>query len=329
MVKKITPEKNIQGLIIFKHKKSSRKKKTNKYLLEKKSREDKITIINSLTNQGIYYRYSILLNNNSSVAITDISITILYPKILKLTRSYPPTLKCSFSVEEDQDEVSNINIHLKGLKNRSSEQFYLHFTSSAKLGGGELITLFKYVNNEGKKREIKSQSIRIQIYDLKIKPKIISHSMVREFSQIPGMKRTLISLGIGTNKQLNLKKIFDILEKLIISFNFQLITKDKEKGILWFFGSELKSNNDLLALIKIGPNIIEIIAYSINPIILYRFITLFYKDLKDRLLENKIIKPNLKIFELLCINCGENLPYFPKKGELITCIKCSNKQLVW
>jgi hypothetical protein len=329
MAKKSSTQKKIQGLVIFKHKERPKKKKADKYVVEQINKEDKITITNRLTVLGNQFRYSILINNEKSVPITDINIKILYPRNLKFAGSYPLTLNVSCPIEENQNNEGILDLNLTEIKGKNLKQLHFHFIPSTTRGADDYITFLKYINNKGKEREIKSQSIKIKIDDLKISPKIISHSRIREISQIPGMKRALISLGIGTKKNLNLKKVFDIFESLITSYNFQFITKDKEKGILWFYGSETKSNNDILGFSKIGHNIIEVMAYSINPIVLALFLFSFNIKVIDQLKNNKIIKSNMKLIPLECINCGENLPYFPKMGESITCIKCSYEQLVW
>jgi hypothetical protein len=329
MAKKSRFQKGIQGLVIFRDNEGPKKKITDNFFAEKTNKEDNIKIINNITTQGIYYRYAIILNNENSKPISDINIIVFYPEFLEFSGFYPSTLNMSSSIEDDQAKKNTLNLNLKGLKGESSVKIFLHFTPSTQLAIGEFKTSLKYTNNKGKEREINSHSIKIQIDDIIITPKIISHSQIREFSQIPDMKRTLVSLGIGTAKKLNLKKLFDVFENLVLSYNFQFITKDREKGIIWFFGSESKSSNDILALSKIGTYIIEIIAYSKNPIILGLFLSSFIKNLKEQLSVNKIIKSNMKIIELECANCGENLPYFPKKGEFITCIKCSYKQIVW
>ncbi|MHA2281751.1 MAG: hypothetical protein ACXAC5_12975 [Promethearchaeota archaeon] len=329
MAKKSSSHKDIQGLLVFKPKEGFRKKKIDKYLVEKNNEEDKITIINSFTTQGINYRYSISLNNESSTSIVDLDIKVFYPEFLNYARSYPMNLRVSSLIEENEDNKKSVNINLEELKGKTSDQFYLHFTPSTQLSSGEFRTILKYKNNKGKEGKINTNSINIQIDKMIITPKIISHSGIREFSRIPGTKRALISLGIGTSKKLKFKKIFDVFENLIQSYNFQFITKDKEKGMLWFFGYESESNNDLLALSKIGFNNIEIIAYSKNPVLLGLFLFSIYKNLKEQFVMNKVIKPKVKLFELECLNCGYNLPYFPKKGESITCFTCSYKQIVW
>ena len=126
-----------------------------------------------------------------------------------------------------------------------------------------------------------------------------------------------------------ISQILNIIESIVISYNFQFITKDIDKGILWFFGSDLKSNNDILALSKFGSDVIEIIAYSTNPIILILFLSSFKKQIEVQFSKNKIIRSNAKLMKLECAKCGDNLHYFPKMGEPIICIKCSYEQLVW
>ncbi|MFW9825237.1 MAG: hypothetical protein ACFFE4_20010, partial [Candidatus Thorarchaeota archaeon] len=209
------------------------------------------------------------------------------------------------------------------------KHIYLHFTPTSKLAIGEFNTVLSYKNNRGIERTIKSNSISIELNDIAIMPKIISHSRITQFSKIPGMRRTLLSLGIATKKKLNSKKIYDIFKNIILTYNFQLITQDREKGNLWFFGTETNSSNDLFAISKIGTNFIEIIAHSIDPVILGQFLFSIDKELREKLSINKIIKPNMKLLRLECINCGNHLPYFPKKDESIKCIMCSSKQVVW
>ncbi|MHA1985181.1 MAG: hypothetical protein ACW98D_00950 [Promethearchaeota archaeon] len=329
MAKKSRSQEDIQGLLIFTHKERPKKKKPDKYIVEKSNKEEKITTINSLTTQGVHYRYTIILNNEKSASITNINIKVSYPAFLTYTGSYPLPLIISSQFEDNSDKINIINLILKGLKAGSSLQIYLHFTPSTQLGNGEFETFLKFNNNKGKEKKINSNPIPIQIDNILITPKIISHARIREFSQITGMKRAVLSLGIGTKKKLNYNKIYDIFENLILSYNFQLITKDKEKGILWVFGSELNSNSDIFAICKIGSKIIEIIAHSINPVVLGSFLFSLDKKLRKQLLINKIIKPNVKIFDLECINCGAYLPYFPKRSESITCMICSHKQIVW
>ncbi|MFX0028368.1 MAG: hypothetical protein ACFE8B_04115, partial [Candidatus Hermodarchaeota archaeon] len=248
MAKKSSTQKNIKGLVIFKHKESPKKIKADKYLVEQINKEDKIKITSSLTVQGSNYRYSIIINNEKSEPITDINVKILYPRDLEFVGSYPLSLIVSHPFEKNHKNSSILNFNLTRINGENLEELHFHFKPSTKLSVEEFITFGKYINNKGKRKEIRSQSIKIKIEDLKITPKIISHSQIREISLIHGMKRTLISLGIGTKKNLNLKKIIDLFESLILSYNFQFITKDKEKGILWFFGSESNSNDDILAL---------------------------------------------------------------------------------
>jgi hypothetical protein len=329
MAKKSSSQGIIKGLEIFKHKEKPKKKKTDKYSVEKIQKEDKFKIINSLSAHGIHYRYSILLHNENSATITDINIRVLYPEFLEYTGSFPINLIVSSQIANKQEKINNLNLSLKELKGNNSQQMYIHFTPSNQVAAGEFKMLLNYKNDKGKARKIKTNAITIQIEDIVITPKIISHSRIRDFSKIPGMKRALVSLGIGTKKKSVSKKIYDIFERLILSYNFQLITKDRERGILWFFGSESNSSNDIFAISKIGLNIIEIIGHSKDPVLLCQFFFSIERNLNDLLLKNKVIKPNMKIFDLECINCGSHLPYFPKKRESITCTICSYKQFVW
>jgi hypothetical protein len=329
MAKKGRSQEKIHGFVVFKHKERPKKKKTDKYFVEKIQKEDNFKIINSLSAHGIHYRYSIVLQNDKSTSIKDLKIRISYPDFLEYAGSFPLELIVSSCITDKQDKISNLNLNLKRLKGNNTQQIHIHFTPSSQLAIGELKTLLNYKNNKGKERRINTNPIIIQINDIIITPKIISHSRIRDFSKIPNMKRALLILGIGTNKKSFPKKIYDIFESLILSYNFQLITKDKERGILWFFGYESKFDKDIFAISKIGSNFIEIIAHSKDPVLLGLFFFSIKKNLLRQLLIKKTIKPNVKIFSLECLNCGSHLPYFPKKGENITCTTCSFEQIVW
>ncbi|MFX1457271.1 MAG: hypothetical protein ACFFDB_18040 [Promethearchaeota archaeon] len=329
MAKKSSPKKELHELVVFKHKDKPRELITDRYQVEKIQNEDKIKILNSFSTLGIHFRYSILINNENSTTISDIKIDISYPNFLEYSGSYPQTVSVFYQIESDQDRMNTVTLKLERLTGNSEEHIYLHFTPTSQLAIGEFNTVLSYKNNRGKKREIKSDSISIELNDIAIMPKIISHSRITQFSKIPGMKRALLSLGIGTKKKLNSKKIYDIFEDIILTYNFQLITKDREKGNLWFFGTETKSSNDLFAISKIGSNFIELIAHSTDPVVLGQFLFSIDKELREKLSINKIIKPSMKLLRLECINCGTHLPYFPKKGESIKCMICSYEQVVW
>ena len=127
-------------------------------------------------------------------------------------------------------------------------------------------------------------------------------------------------LGVNNIKDFDLIKFFDVLEELFHFRNFQLITKDKDKGILWFFGNEIRSGYDILVLTKIRINMIEIMILSKDPIYFVPFFFTIIQNLKEQL---------QKFVNLECINCGSILPYFPKKEETIVCNKCYHKQIFW
>ncbi|MHA2088779.1 MAG: hypothetical protein ACW972_10910, partial [Promethearchaeota archaeon] len=209
MAKKNRSQKNFQGLIIFKHKDKPKKEIYDRYSVEKTHKAEKFQIINQFSTQGIHYRYSILLNNKNSVPIKDIDIQITFPEFFKYTEFYPKTLNISPQIEGEKEKI---NLNIKRLESNSSEQIYLHFTPSPQLATGEFKTSINYINNKKKRIKINLNSITIESDDIAIVPKIISHSRIREFSKIPGMKRAVISLGIGTKRKLNFKKIYDIFE---------------------------------------------------------------------------------------------------------------------
>ena len=329
MGKKRKIQNNRQGPVIFKRKKAYPSKKTDKYTVEKTNKEDKIKFVNNLRPQANRYTYSITLNNNGSSPISEVKIKVISPKFLSYLGGFPLTINILPFIEEDEEEVKNIEIALGELKEKSSKEIHLQFTPYISPATGEFKTIITYVNNKGKLKILKSKPIEIQIDKMILTPKIIPSSQIREFSQSPGTMRVLMSFGIGISKKINLNKFFDTIEHLFQFLNLRLITKDKKRGILWFCGTDMQSRSDILTLSKIGSNQIEIIVFSKNPIILASFLFSFTKILKEQLSMKKTLKSKIKIFELVCINCGAILSYFPRKGESITCNTCNYEQIVW
>jgi hypothetical protein len=319
--------KRIQGPIIFE--KPIPLKKTDNYTVEKNNKEDKIKFSNNLRPQANRYTYSINLNNDSSSPISKVMFKIISPKFLKYLGYFPLTINLPTIIEENEEEVKNIEIKLGELKEKSSREIRLQFAPYILPATGEFKSILTYLNNKGKVKTIKPKPIKIEIDKLILIPKIIPSSQIIEFSRLPGTIRVLMSYGIGKRKKINLNKYFDIIIHILQTKNLQLITKDKEKGMLWFCGTDTKSSSDILVFSKIIPNQIEIMLYSKNPIILASFLFSFTNILRDQKSMRMILKSKIKIFELICNNCGAMLPRFPKKSESIVCTKCNNEQIVW
>lgn len=322
----ITPE-DVQNLVMFKGKVEDRRKEIDKYSFEKFDQEDKIKLFNDFKLLGGHYRYSVQLDNLSQAPISEVKIKILYPKFLILTRSLPPTIYLQQSFENE--ETKRIIIEFDELNENSSKQINFYFAPLEVENEGEIRTIVVYVNNKDYVRFLDSESIEIEIKKITIQPKIIPSSYVREFSQTSGIKKAIKSMGIGTDRKIDVDLYFSILEHLFILLNFQLIAKDPNKKILWFFGTDLESGEDILAIGQIISNKIEIIATSLNRSILISFLTLFSNDFKEQLLVRDIIKSEDQVLDLGCKYCGVTLPYFPKKGESIKCNKCNYQQIVW
>ncbi|MFX1599246.1 MAG: hypothetical protein ACFFB6_01465 [Promethearchaeota archaeon] len=329
MEKKRRISNKIQGLVIFERKKAYPLKKTDSYTVEKINKEDKIKIVNNLSPQANRYMYSITLNNNGSTPISEVKIKVITPKFLSYLGCFPLAINILPIIEEEEEEVRNIEIALGELKEKSSQEIRFQFTPYISPATGEFKSIVTYVNNTRKLKILKSKPIKIEIDKLILMPKIIPSSQIREFSQLPDTMRVLMSYGIGIRKKINLNKYFDIIEHILELHNLQLITKDKETGMLWFCGTDTQSRSDILMLSKIGSNQVEIIVFSKNPIILVSFLSSFTKILKERVSMKKILKSKIKIFELICINCGAILSHFPRKGESIMCNKCNYEQIVW
>jgi len=185
------------------------------------------------------------------------------------------------------------------------------------------------VNNKDFVRVLNSESCEIELEKITIMPKIIPSSYIREFSQIPGMKRAIKSIGIGTQGEGNPDLYFDLLEQVFLKNSLQRIARDPQKNILWYFGSDLESRDDVLVIGQITSNKVEIMGTSKNHHVLISFLTIFTNEFKELILVEEIVNSLNHIYDLECKYCGAILPYFSKKDEEIKCVKCKYKQIVW
>ncbi len=325
--KKEFNSKKTQDLVIFTAKEEDQSTAVDKYTFEKFDQEDKIKLFNDFRRYGGHYKYSIQLNNESLAPITDVKIKIIYPKFLKVSRWTPPTIYLPESIEEK--DIMRITLEYDEVVENSSKAINLYFTPIALNNEGEIRTVITYVNNKDFVRVIDSDIAKVIIHELTINPKVIPSSQIREISQTPGIIKVIKSLGIGTNLRWDIDLYFNILEQFFLIHNFQLVTKDPVKRILWFFGTDLESEEDILAIGQIVSNKIELIATSQNQEVLISLLTLFTNDFTEQLIRRGLINSEDQIFELECEICGAILPYFPKKGEEIECTKCNYEQMVW
>jgi hypothetical protein len=316
-----------QDLVIFKSKEAAKIKKPDKFTFETIDQEDKIKLLNDFRPYGGHYVLSIQLINESLAPISEVKVKISFPLFFTITRSYPPTIYIPECFEEEG--CSKVNIEFDELNERSSKQINLHFTPVSLGNEGEIRTIVTYVNNKDYVRVIDSNPVSIILDKITINPKIIPSSYIREFSQIPGMKRAIKSLGVGMLGKGEPELYFNILEQVFLRNNLQLLAKDTDKRILWFFGADLESRDDVLVVGQIVSDKVEIIATSKNHHILISFLTLFSNEFKELILRRKLVASLDKIFDLECKYCGAILPFFPKKGEEIVCSKCNYEQIVW
>jgi hypothetical protein len=316
-----------QDLVIFKSKEAAKIKKPDKFTFETIDQEDRIKLLNNFRPYGGHYVLSIQLINESLAPISEVKVKISFPLFFTITRSYPPPIYIPECFEEEG--LSKVNIEFDELNERSSKQINLHFTPVSLGNEGEIRTIVTYVNNKDYVRVIDSNPVSIILDKITINPKIIPSSYIREFSQIPGMKRAIKSLGVGMLGKGEPELYFNILEQVFLRNNLQLLAKDTDKRILWFFGADLESRDDVLVVGQIVSDKVEIIATSKNHHILISFLTLFSNEFKELILRRKLVASLDKIFDLECKYCGAILPFFPKKGEEIVCSKCNYEQIVW
>ncbi|MFW9818946.1 MAG: hypothetical protein ACFFE5_05000, partial [Candidatus Thorarchaeota archaeon] len=111
--------------------------------------------------------------------------------------------------------------------------------------------------------------------------------------------------------------------------NFQLVAKDLNKKIMWYFGTESLIKEDVLVICQIVSNKIEFIASSLNHFLLVSLLIQISNDFKDQLISNGIVKSKDDIYELECRNCGAIFPYFPQKNEPVVCKNCNYEQIIW
>lgn len=322
--KEASPDQ-VQDLVIFKTKIEYKREEKDKYLFETIDQEDKIKLEYDFRPFSGHYLYAILLSNQSLAPITDVKIKIKYPEFLSLTRCTPPTIIIPPSVE--QRGSKQLNLEFDEFNENSRKQINLHFKALSLKNVGELRTIITYVNNKDFVRVLNSEPVEIRINKLNITPKIIPSFQLKKILQIPGIKKAIKSFGVGINIDLDI--FFNIIEQILRAHNFQLIAKDLDNKIIWYLGTDLESEEDILIIGQIVSNKVEVIAASQNHQIIISILTQISNDFKERILRRGIVSSIDHIYELECKYCGSVLPYFPKKGESIECEKCKYEQIIW
>ncbi|MHA1913174.1 MAG: hypothetical protein ACW986_02045 [Promethearchaeota archaeon] len=313
---------NTHNLVIF-----GKSKEDTKFSFETIEQEDKIRLANDFNQYGGHYRYSIKLYNDSLASITEVKVKIDYPKFLVIARSYPLTVYIPEAVEEAGNLKSIVEFD--ELNERSSKEIHLYFTPQSLGHHGELKTIVTYVNNKDFVRVLNSEPVEIRLNEIMIMPKIIPSSRIREFSQKPGMKKAIKSMGIELHSNVNFDIFYNIVEQIFRRNNLQLIAKDPEKRILWYLGADVDLRDDVLIIGQIVSNKVEIITLSKNHTELISFLTLLSNGVKAHIVERGIVNTVDRIHDLECKYCGAVLPYFPEESEEIRCTKCNYEQIVW
>lgn len=329
MAKKENDDSPIQAhdLVFFGTKDDIKTKEIDKYTFEKVDQEDKIKLATDYRPFGSHFQYSILIDNQSLAPITEMKIKVKLPAFFTLARYYPPSI--NIPRLKTENNIKQINLEFDELNEKSNKQIHLHFTPTSLNNRGEIRTIITYVNNKDTIRVLDSKPAEITIEKINIEPKVVPSSFIRDFAQQLGIKKVIRSMGIGIKHPIDPETHFEILEQLFFTRNFQLVAKDVNKRILWYFGTESNTKEDILAIGQIISNKVEIIASSLNHSLLISFLTQISNDFTDYLISNGIIKSKDDVYELECKNCGVIFPYFPQKSESIECKNCSFEQIIW
>jgi hypothetical protein len=315
------------GLVFFKPTVQEEVGEKELYPFEKVDQENKIKLEYSFKPFGEHYLYSILLINQSLAPITEVKIKVKFPEFLTLKRCTPPLINIPTTVEEKGKK--QINIEYDEFNENSKRQLNLHFAPLSVKKFGEIRTFVTFVNNKDYVRVLNSEPVEINVAKVEITPKIIPSFQITKILQVPGIKKAMKSFGISTNLEVDLSFYFNIVEQMFRSYDFQLIAKDPNKNIIWYFGTDIETQKDILVIGQLVSNKVEIIASSQNHDLIISLLTQITNDFKDRILRRGIVNSIDDIHELECKYCGAILPYFPDKGESIECQNCKYEQVLW
>jgi hypothetical protein len=325
--KDVIKESKIHGLVILKGAPAKEKSDESTYAFESVDQENKIKLTHELVPFGASYRYSILLVNESLAPITEIKIRIRFPEFLTLTRISPTTISINHQPEESG--AKQLNLEIDELSETSKNQTNLYFKPILLNKQGELRTNITYVNNKDFIRVLDSDPADINIVEPEIEGKIIPSSNIAGFLKTNGIKKAIKSLGIATKENQNVDIYFGQIEQLLNLHKFQLITKDENKKIAWFFGMDLNTKEDILVIGQIVANKIEFLAASQHHPVLISLLAILSNEFKKRILSIGKIESMDSIYELECKFCGGVFDRFPSKGEAIECKNCNRAQIIW
>ena len=329
MAKKNKNREDVRELVLFKEPTAQEIKKFESVSLEYIDQEDKINLVCKSEPFGGNYLYSLVISNKSVDPITEIKIRVRMPRFLKLCRSTPPTITIEEIDFEEDEEETQVKIEFEVLKGKAQKQINLYFSPLSLDKKGEIRSSVTFLNNVDFVRAIDTDAITIQFDPFSIERKILPSAEVKKFLQKPEIKKAIKSIGIGIEKFFDENYFFKQIIKIIQDQNFQLIIKDDENKIVWFFGTELVSGNDVLVIGQIVSGKIEWLAASQNHPLLISILTNFVNTFKEKMMILNQINSEDQIYHLECKYCGNILPSFPGKGKSIECKKCNYEQIIW
>ncbi|MHA1234666.1 MAG: hypothetical protein ACTSO6_11750 [Promethearchaeota archaeon] len=330
-------QKDTHELILFNEISGKVSKPFEPEPLEYVDQEDKIKMVYKLAPFGGNYLYSLLITNHSADPITKVKIRINFPGFFKLCRSTPPTLileSLESGEEEDNSDQQGVEqqqvvMEFESLEQNSNKQINLYLCPLFLNEKGMIRSFVTFVNNVDFVRAIDIDAIPIQFDPFSIERKIIPSSEIKQFLKKPWIKKAIKSIGIGLDNQLDEDYYFEHINKIVEAHNFQLIIKDQDTKISWFFGTDLVSGNDVLIICQVSGHKMEWLAASSNPHLLISLLTKFITVFETEMVTLGHIASNEQIYALECKYCGKTLTYFPLKGETIECNNCNYEQVVW
>lgn len=320
---------DVRELILFHEPTTQEIKKFESVSLEYIDQEDKINLVCKSEPFGGNYLYSLVISNKSVDPITEIKIRVRFPRFLKLCRNTPPTITIETINFEEDEEETQVKIEFEVLKGKGQKQINLYFCPLSLEEKGEIRASVTFLNNVDFVRAIDTDAIIIQFDPFSVERKILPSAEVKKFLQKPEIKKAIKSIGVGIEKFFDENYYFNQITKIIQDENFQLIIKDNDNKIVWFYGTELVSGNDVLVIGQIVSGKIEWLAASQNHSLLISILTNFVNKFKEEMMILNQINSEDQIYHLECKYCGNILSSFPGKGKSIECNKCNYEQVIW
>lgn len=318
-----------QGLVLFKTELEESEEEENYTSFEDIDQENAIKLLSELKPFASHYMYSILLINESAAPITEVKVKLKFPDFLKLARVSPPSVKINPMTSGAEKNVKLVSVEFFELPENSKRQINFFFTPITVSDDGEFSIYVTFVNAKDFVRVLNSNPIPIEVKPITLEPKIIPSNQIQPFLKREGIKKAVKSVGLGIESEINFALIFNHLEQILKSHNFQIIAKNEERRIIWTFGTELESKEDILMIGQIVANKIEFLGASSNHSVLIPLLTNLIENLKKRVISMAIILEDNQIHELDCHYCGMILPRFPAKGESVDCPKCNKENVIW